>query len=114
MPIEGIVDTDFVNQQVQATAGLSGSGQDDGFDPDMFLNILMVQLQNQSPFDTVGTDKILEQQAILTEVEQATQQTQALKNLEEKVDVSLLQIAETLGEINSTINTLVVQQQEGE
>lgn len=106
MPIEGIVDQDFINQQVELTKELS-SADDDGFDPNMFLNILMTQLQNQSPFDTVDSAEILNQQATLTQVEQITRQTGYMQELNTGVTASLAEISESLAQINASLNTLI-------
>jgi len=109
MPIEGIIDQDFINQQIQLTKGNS-SVDDDGFDPDMFLKILMTQLENQSPFDTVDSAEIMNQQATLTQVEQVTRQTQTMKELNNTVNISLAGITDTLAEINATLNSVIKQQ----
>jgi len=106
MPIEGITNPDFINQQVELTKGKSSAG-DDGFDPDMFLKILMTQLQNQSPFDTVDSSEILNQQATLTQVEQTTRQTQTMKELNDTVNLTLTDIKDSLAQINASLNTLV-------
>lgn len=106
MPIEGIVDQNFIDQQVELTKGNSSAG-DDGFDPDMFLKILMTQLQNQSPFDTVDSAEILNQQATLTQVEQTTRQTQTMKELNDTVNVTLADIKDSLAQINESLTTLV-------
>jgi flagellar hook assembly protein FlgD len=106
MAIEGIIDQDFIQQQVELTKG-SGSGNDDGFDPDMFLKILMVQLQNQSPFDTVDSSEILNQQATLTQVEQITRQTQTMKEMNDSVTANLSNIKDSLAQINSSLNILI-------
>lgn len=106
MPIEGVVNQDFINQQVELTKGNS-SADDDGFDPDMFLKILMTQLQNQSPFDTVDSAEIMNQQATLTQVEQVTRQTQTMKEMNASVAGSLAQITDTLAQINGSLNTLI-------
>lgn len=106
MPIEGITNPDFIQQQVELTKGQSSAG-DDGFDPDMFLKILMTQLENQSPFDTVDSAEIMNQQATLTQVEQVTRQTQTMKELNDTVNVTLADIQTSLSEINASLNTLV-------
>lgn len=106
MSIEGIIDQDFIQRQVELTKGLS-SNDKDGFDPDMFLKILMVQLQNQSPFDTVDSSEILNQQAVLTQVEQVTRQTQTMKEMNDSVTSSLGDIKNSLAQINSSLNMLI-------
>lgn len=111
--IEGVINNDFINEMVDQTAIDGGGGDDAGFDRDMFLRILMTQLENQSPFDTVETEKILEQQAILTEVEQNVKQTTTLENLQETVDIGLADISTTLANINTTLATLVTGQNGG-
>ena len=109
MPIEGIINQDLIDQQVELTKGSSSAG-DDGFDPDMFLKILMTQLENQSPFDTVDSAEIMNQQATLTQVEQTTRQTQTMKDLNDTVNISLAGITETLAEINATLNSAIDKQ----
>ena len=102
----GIVNEDFINQQVEATRIDSGAGEG-GFDRNMFMNILLTQLQNQSPFDTVESEKIMEQQAILTEVEQNVQQTETMNDIMSVLDLGLADIANSLYNINDKIDTIV-------
>ncbi len=102
MPIQGIVDQDFINEQVAKTAQ-PGSNAGNGFDPDMFLKILMTQLQNQSPFDTVDSQQILEQQAILTQVEQSARQTGILQEVQETILTQITSINDNLKQINDTL-----------
>lgn len=103
--IQGIIDQNYVDYMVQQTA-VPGSG-DSSFDKDMFLNLLLTQLKNQDPFNTVETDKIMEQQAILSEVEQSIKQTEALETVKSTVDIGLAEITRTLNTINQTLQTLV-------
>ena len=109
MPIEGIVDQNFIDQQVELTKGSSSAGND-GFDPDMFLKILMTQLENQSPFDTVDSAEIMNQQATLSQVEQITRQTQTMKEMNDSVTLALSEITETLAQINTTLNLAIENQ----
>jgi flagellar hook assembly protein FlgD len=106
MTIEGIVDQNLIQKYVDLTREL-GSTDAEGFDPNMFLKILMVQLQNQSPFDTVDSSEILNQQATLTQVEQSTRQTQTMKEMNDSITVSLGQIKGSLAQINSSLNMLI-------
>jgi flagellar hook assembly protein FlgD len=103
--LTGRIDQAFVDAQVAKTQ-LSEGGAD-GFDTNMFLNMLITQLQNQDPFNTVETEKIMEQQAILTEVEQTLKQTTALEDVKAAVDIGLSDISATLANINNTLTTLV-------
>lgn len=103
--IKGRVDQALIDQAVQQTAQTGSSGS--SFDGDMFLQMLLTQLQNQDPFNTVETDKIMEQQAILSQVEQGIKQTQSLDEVKESVDVGLSDIAYVLANINNLLNTLV-------
>ena len=103
---EGIINQDFINQQVEATR-IEGGASDGGFDRNMFMNILLTQLQNQSPFDTVESEKIMEQQAILTEVEQNVQQTETMEDIMGVLDIGLADIANSLYNINDKIDTIV-------
>lgn len=105
MEITGKIDQAFVDAQVERTQ-LSEGGSE-GFDSNMFLTMLMTQLQNQDPFNTVETEKIMEQQAILTEVEQTLKQTTALEDVKAAVDIGLADISTTLANINNTLTTLV-------
>ncbi len=109
--IEGIVNQQLIDQAVEDTR--LGNSDGDGFDGEMFLQILMAQLQNQSPFDTVETEQILQQQATLTEVEQSVKQTSSLTDLQETVGASLAEMTATLSNINNTLNTLVNEQNGG-
>jgi flagellar hook assembly protein FlgD len=112
MPIEGIYDSDYANSMVEKTA-IGSSGNSSGFDGDMFLKLLMTQLQNQDPFNTVETEKIMEQQAILTQVEQTLKQTNSLEDVKTAVDIGLADISNTLANINNTLNTIVENQNGG-
>lgn len=106
--IKGIVDQELIDFHVNQTKDLS-SGGDDGFDHNMFLNILMTQLQNQDPFNTTDSNEILNQQAMLTQVEQVTRQTGEMQELNANFSTSLAQISESLAQINANLNTLVEQ-----
>lgn len=102
MDITGIIDQNFVDQQVAATK-TKGSASDTGYDPDMFLKLLMTQLQNQSPFDTMDTQQIMETQSLLTQVEQVTKQTTSLENTEKTVNTGLNDLNLTLANMNATL-----------
>ncbi len=102
MDITGIIDQDFINQQVAATQSISKTPKD-GFDPDMFLKLLMTQLQNQSPFDTMDTQQIMQTQSMLTQVEQITKQTTSVQNTEKAVNTGLNDINLTLANMNATL-----------
>lgn len=101
MDITGIIDQDYINQQVEATR--SSKATKDGFDPDMFLKVLMTQLQNQSPFDTMDTQQILETQSLLTQVEQTTKQTGMLEETKNNVSSGLNNLNLTLANMNATL-----------
>ncbi len=102
MELTGIIDQDFINQQVDATKGNGSAGNKD-FDPDMFLKILMTQLQNQSPFDTMDSQQILETQSLLTQVEQTTKQTTTLQETQKTVAQGLNDLNLTLANMNATL-----------
>lgn len=102
MDITGIIDQNYVDQQVAATQASSNTPKD-GFDPDMFLKLLMTQLQNQSPFDTMDTQQIMQTQSLLTQVEQVTKQTTSLQNTEKTVNAGLNDLNLTLANMNATL-----------
>ena len=76
MAIQGIVNQDLIDKAVAETK-IVGAAENGDFDPNMFLKILMEQLKNQNPFDSVDTSEILQQQATLTQVEQVSRQTES-------------------------------------
>jgi flagellar hook assembly protein FlgD len=100
-PIGGIVDQALIDQAV-ATTKING-GEDSEFDPDMFIKLLSAQLQNQSPFDTVETDQIVQQQAVIAQVEQSAQQTQAVKELNTTLITELQNLKLSINEIRDFI-----------
>lgn len=102
MDLTGIIDQKFIDEQVKATQG-KGKVNKDGFDPDMFLKVLMTQLQNQSPFDTMDTQQILETQSLLTQVEQVTKQTGMLEETKNNVSTGLDDLNLTLANMNATL-----------
>jgi|LakMenEpi03Aug12_release.lakeMendotaPanAssembly.Ray.scaffolds.fasta_scaffold1513600_1 flagellar hook assembly protein FlgD len=102
MPIEGIVDNDYVNQITQATASKANTNAN-GFDPNMFLKILMSQLQNQSPFDSMDSQQIMEQQAMLTQVEQSTRMSGYMEEMKSSVEEELGSVRTSLQQINQTL-----------
>lgn len=92
----------FLEQQVQATAGLN-TGNTDGFDPNLFLKILTATLANQSPFDTMDTQEILNTQARLTQVEQVSKQTDNIKSMRETLESEVASINNSLAGIHAAI-----------
>ena len=100
-PIGGIVDQALIDQAV-ATTKING-GEDSEFDPDMFIKLLSAQLQNQSPFDTVETDQIVQQQAVIAQVEQSAQQTQAVRELNTTLITELQNLKLSINEIRDFI-----------
>jgi len=105
MAIQGIVNQDLIDQAVEATK-IEGSGANGDFDPNMFLKILMEQLKNQNPFDSVDTSEILQQQATLTQVEQVTRQTESLQAVQADVAESFTTISQTLAEMRDLLNEI--------
>lgn len=103
MPAEGIVNPALIDHAVQYTQTPGSNGANGSFDPDMFLKILLSQLQNQSPFDTVDSQQILEQQAILTQVEQSARQTASMQDLTESVNILLSGIYDQIKEIKDKL-----------
>jgi flagellar hook assembly protein FlgD len=100
-PPSGIIDNDYINKMVQETAPKGGNI--DGFDPNMFLKILMSQLQNQSPFDSMDSQQIMEQQAILTQVEQSTRSTGYMQEMKSTMESELSSVKDSLATINQTL-----------
>lgn len=111
--IPGKINEDFVNQMVEATRDLNTGDADSSFDGDMFMQLLLTQLQNQDPFNTVESEEIMRQQAILSEVEQSLKQTESLDSLKQTVDISLAEMSLTLKSINDTLTSLVDSQDDG-
>ncbi len=105
MAIQGIVNQDLIDKAVTETK-IDGSGVNGDFDPDMFLKILMEQLKNQNPFDSVDTSEILQQQAMLTQVEQVTRQTDTLKTVQADVAENFTTISQTLIEMKELLNDI--------
>lgn len=100
----GIVDPTYIKEQSDAiNAKLGSAANKEGFDPNMFLKILMTQLQNQSPFDTMDTTQILETQTMLSQVEQTAKQTTAVTNMEATLNDELAFINTSLANINATM-----------
>lgn len=100
-PIGGIVDQALIDQAVATTKRNGGATSD--FDPDMFIKLLSAQLQNQSPFDTVETDQIVQQQAVIAQVEQAAQQTKAVKELNTTLTTELQGLKLSIKEIRDFV-----------
>ena len=101
--ITGIINQEFIDQQVAATAQ---EGQGNGFDSDQFLQILMVQLQNQDPYNTMDSSEIMQFQATLTEVEQSLKQTQAVESLNESMALNVGALNEMVADIAVTVMDL--------
>ena len=100
-PIGGIIDQALIDQAV-ATTKINGGATSD-YDPDMFIKLLSAQLQNQSPFDTVETDQIVQQQAVIAQVEQSAQQTKAVKELNATFTSELQDLKLSINEIRDFI-----------
>ena len=100
-PIGGIIDQALIDQAV-ATTKINGGAPSD-YDPDMFIKLLSAQLQNQSPFDTVETDQIVQQQAVIAQVEQSAQQTKAVKELNATFTSELQDLKLSINEIRDFI-----------
>ena len=99
--VGGIVDQSLIDQAV-ATTKING-GENSEFDPDMFIKLLSAQLQNQSPFDTVETDQIVQQQAVIAQVEQSAQQTKSIKELNTTIRDELKDLKLSINEIRDFI-----------
>jgi len=100
-PIGGIVDQALIDQAVAKTKINGGATSE--FDPDMFIKLLSAQLQNQSPFDTVETDQIVQQQAVIAQVEQSAQQTKSIKELNTTLKDELKDLKLSINEIRDFI-----------
>lgn len=103
--INGIVDQNFIDQQVAATAGLN-TGNTGGFDPNLFLKVLSATLANQSPFDTMDTQEILNTQAQLTQVEQVSKQTEHIKDMQSTLETQTANMVLALAYVNSTVSAI--------
>jgi flagellar hook assembly protein FlgD len=102
-PIGGIVDQAAIDQAVANTKINGGATSD--YDPDMFIKLLSAQLHNQSPFDTVETDQIVQQQAVIAQVEQSAQQTKAVRELNTTLTNELQGLKLSINEIRDFIIT---------
>ncbi|MFM7458765.1 MAG: flagellar hook capping FlgD N-terminal domain-containing protein [bacterium] len=102
-PIGGIIDEAAIDKAVARTKINGGATSD--FDPDMFLKLLSAQLKNQSPFDTVETDQIVQQQAVIAQVEQSAQQTKSIKELNTTLKTELQGLKLSIREIRDFIIT---------
>ena len=100
-PIGGIIDQAAIDKAV-ATTKING-GENSEYDPDMFIKLLSAQLQNQSPFDTVETDQIVQQQAVIAQVEQSAQQTKAVRELNTTLITELQSLKLSINEIRDFI-----------
>ncbi len=103
MAIDGIINPGIIDKAVYDTQDPNASSTAGSFDPDMFLKILMVQLQNQSPYDTMDSQQIMEQQATLTQVEQSARQTGYMQELKESVGDQLAAINQQLAAIQQKL-----------
>ncbi len=103
MAIDGIINPGLIDQAVNDTKDPNASTTEGGFDPDMFLKILMVQLQNQSPYDTMDSQQIMEQQATLTQVEQSARQTGYMQEMKESIGDQLAAINQQLAAISQKL-----------
>lgn len=104
----GILNQALIDQAVENTA-IGGTG-DDSFDGDMFMQLLLVQLQNQDPLAPTDNSEIMKVQATLSEVEQGIKQTEALESVKNTVDIGLSDISITLANINNTLTQLIADQ----
>lgn len=101
MEATGRIDQGLVDQAVLDTA-VRGTG-DTSFDGDMFMQLLLVQLQNQDPLAPTDNSEIMKVQATLSQVEQGLKQTEALESVKTTVDIGLSDISLTLANINNTL-----------
>jgi flagellar hook assembly protein FlgD len=101
-PPTGQVNNDFVNSEVKKSLP-NGDNTVGNFDPNMFLKILMEQLKNQSPFDNIDSQQILEQQAILTQVEQSTRSVGHMEEMKTTMETELGAVKTSLATINQTL-----------
>jgi flagellar hook assembly protein FlgD len=101
-PPQGQIDNNYINQMVKESTK-DGNANSEGFDPNMFLKILMSQLQNQSPFDSMDSQQIMEQQAILTQVEQSTRATGYMQEMKSTMESELATVKDSLATINQTL-----------
>lgn len=108
MELEGIINQDLIDKAVAETA-IDNSSADSGYDPDMFLKILMTQLENQNPFDSVDTSEIMQQQAMLTQVEQSARQTQFLEEIKDNTAMQNDNMQATLVEIRDLLDEIKAQ-----
>lgn len=106
--IGGIVDKSLIEEAVEQTR-INGTA-DSEFDPDMFIKLLSAQLQNQNPFDTVETEQIVQQQAIIAQVEQSAkqvasieEQTGTLNALSDSIKAELASINQSITEIRDFV-----------
>jgi flagellar basal-body rod modification protein FlgD len=102
--LTGIVDNSIVEKAVNETAHLAGKDPDVSFDPNMFMKILMAELQNQNPFDTADTNEILQQQAAMAEVEQSAKQSKTLESLAASVNQNFTLLQNQLDELKTIIS----------
>jgi flagellar hook assembly protein FlgD len=102
--IGGIIDQTLVEQAVEQTR-INGTAESE-FDPDMFIKLLSAQLQNQNPFDTVETEQIVQQQAIIAQVEQSAKQTSAVENQSDTLNALSDSIGAELASINQSITEI--------
>ena len=106
--VGGIIDQTLIDQAVAQTR-INGT-EDSEYDPDMFIKLLSGQVQTQRPIDTVETDQIVQQQAIIAQVEQSAkqvrsveEQTDAIRLLSNNLAVQLDTIGQSITEIRDFI-----------
>jgi flagellar hook assembly protein FlgD len=104
-PIGGQIDQALVDQVVKDTA-IGGADEDLGYDQDLFLKIMTAQMQNQSPFDTTDTAQIVDQQAMMAQVEQITKQTTAVTDIQDMLESELTTLNATLSEMQIALGKL--------
>lgn len=99
--LTGFIDEAAINNAVQSTQ--QNQGDFGEFDSDTFLQIFMAQLQNQSPFDSVETKDLAQQQAILTQVEQVLRQTDTLNNIDTRLNENFTLLTQKLDEMKALL-----------
>jgi flagellar basal-body rod modification protein FlgD len=75
MPIDGITGTVDQAAQAAALAANSTAQKSQTMDSDVFMKLLVTQLQNQDPSSPMDTNQMISQQTQLAMMEQITNQT---------------------------------------
>ncbi|GAA3338386.1 hypothetical protein GCM10017714_09400 [Curtobacterium pusillum] len=75
MPIDGITGTVDQAAQAAALAANQSSSRSQTMDSDVFMKLLVTQLQNQDPSSPMDTNDMISQQTQLAMMEQITNQT---------------------------------------